>query len=168
MNTSKLNLRRLIAAFGAGVIFAIGLGLSGMTRPEKVIGFLDVTGDWDPALAFVMGGAVIVFSILYRLVVKRQRPIFDEKFRLPTRTDLDKRLVIGGTLFGMGWGLAGFCPGPALASIPSGATEVFVFVGAMLGGMVLFKGFDALQKAGESNKNADAPSGVTAANGATK
>ncbi len=130
--------KQYLAAFGVGVLFAIGLGISGMTLPLKVIGFLDFTGEWDPALAFVMGGAVIVYAIGYRLVTKRERPRFDVKFSLPTRREITPRLIAGATLFGLGWGLGGFCPGPALTSVPSGAPQVLVFVAAMLGGMYLY------------------------------
>lgn len=136
-----------LAAFGVGFLFAIGLGISGMTLPEKVIGFLDFTGgEWDPALGFVMGGAVIVYAIGYRLVTKRERPRFANRFSLPTRREITPRLIVGAVLFGLGWGLGGFCPGPALTSIPSGAPQVLVFVGAMLGGMYLYGIFDAAMK----------------------
>jgi uncharacterized membrane protein YedE/YeeE len=127
-----------LAAFVVGILFAVGLGVAGMTLPRKVIGFLDFTGEWDPALAFVMGGAVLVYFVGYRLVTQRAaRPRFAAKFSLPTRREITPRLVVGATLFGLGWGLGGFCPGPALASVGSGAPEVFAFIAAMMGGMYL-------------------------------
>lgn len=138
--------KQYLAAFGVGFLFSIGLGISGMTLPLKVIGFLDFTGAWDPALAFVMGGAVVVYFFGYRLVTKRHRPRFADRFRLPTRTEITPRLMIGATLFGLGWGLGGFCPGPAFTSIPSGAPQVLTFVAAMLGGMYLHGVVDSALK----------------------
>jgi uncharacterized membrane protein YedE/YeeE len=134
------------SAFGAGLLFGIGLIVGGMTRPAKVIGFLDVTGDWDPSLAFVMGGALAVHLALYRLIRRRPSPLLDARFHVPTRRDVDVRLVAGAALFGAGWGLAGFCPGPALVSAASGP-EAALFVAAMLVGMYLFKIFDRLTAA---------------------
>ncbi len=126
-----------------GVVFALGLGISGMTLPSKVIGFLDVTGGkWDPALAFVMASAVTIYAIGYRLIVKRDAPRFAPVFRLPTASTIDKRLVIGSLCFGAGWGLAGYCPGPALTSLPTGAADVLIFVGAMYTGMFLYESAD--------------------------
>ncbi len=126
-----------VIAFGSGLIFAIGLALSGMTSPANVLGFLDVFGAWDPTLAFVMGGAIAVHAPFYWLVVRRRdRPAFAPAFALPTRRDLDLRLLIGAALFGAGWGLAGFCPGPALASLASGVSTVSWFVVAMVVGML--------------------------------
>ena len=108
-----------------------------MTKPTKVVGFLDVAGDWDASLAFVMIGAIAVHMALYRLVRRRGAPLFDLRFHVPTRRDLDPRLLGGAALFGLGWGLGGFCPGPALVSLASGGGAVFAFVAAMLGGMLL-------------------------------
>ena len=105
-------------AFVAGLIFALGLGISGMTLPQKVIGFLDVTGAWDYSLAFVMGGAVVVYGIAYQLVRRMEKPRYAAKFHLPTSRKIDWRLLLGAMLFGAGWGLGGFCPGPALVSLP--------------------------------------------------
>jgi uncharacterized protein len=127
---------RLLAVFGAGFVFALGLGISGMTRPAEVVGFLDVTGDWKPALAFVMGGAILVHLVAYRLVRRMPSPLFEGGFGIPTRRDVDPRLLGGAALFGMGWGLAGFCPGPGIVSLASGAPTVLWFVGAMIAGMV--------------------------------
>lgn len=127
-------MRNLVAAL-AGAVFAVGLGVSGMTLPQKVIGFLDFAGDWDPALAFVMGGAVTVYGVLFQLARRRPRPVFAGRFRVPTRRDLTPKLVLGSVMFGAGWGLGGFCPGPALASIGTATSSVIVFVLAMLVGM---------------------------------
>jgi hypothetical protein len=126
-----------ISAFVAGLLFALGLGVAGMTHPSKVLGFLDLFGDWDPQLVFVMGGAVAVYLIGFRLVRHRPHPVFESTFALPTRRDIDRPLVVGAVLFGVGWGLAGLCPGPALVGIASGAGAVLAFVVAMVGGMYL-------------------------------
>ena len=126
-----------LAAFGAGSLFAVGLAISGMTRPSNVIGFLDVAGRWDPSLALVMAGAVAVTFIAYRLIRRRASPVFDVKFHLPTRKDIDRRLVLGAALFGVGWGLGGFCPGPGLVASAGGVTTAIVFVGGMTIGMLI-------------------------------
>ncbi|MFT5685506.1 MAG: putative membrane protein YedE/YeeE [Myxococcota bacterium] len=131
-----------IAIFFAGLIFALGLGISGMTQPAKVVGFLDVTGSWDPSLAFVMVGAIGVHMVAYRLVPRMTSPIFAAEFGVPTRSDVNGRLLGGAVLFGLGWGLGGFCPGPALVSLASGASTVLMFVGGMLGGMTLMNIID--------------------------
>ena len=128
-----------IVAFLAGVIFAVGLGIGGMTQPAKVIGFLDIAGNWDPSLACVMLGALAVYAVCYRQIRKRATPVFTSTFSVPTRTDLDPRLLGGATLFGMGWGLAGFCPGPALTALASGSGSVVIFVVTMFAGMFLFQ-----------------------------
>ncbi|MBB3809222.1 DUF6691 family protein [Pseudochelatococcus contaminans] len=118
-----------------GLLFGVGLIVSGMANPAKVLNFLDVFGTWDPSLAFVMGGAVLVAFIGFRFVLARGRPVFDTAFHLPTKRDIDNPLVLGAALFGIGWGLGGFCPGPAFASLGVGATGTYVFVPAMLVGM---------------------------------
>jgi uncharacterized membrane protein YedE/YeeE len=134
-----------IGAFVSGLIFAIGLGLSGMTQPAKVIAFLDLAGDWDPSLAFVMMGAILVHSTLYRLIRRRPAPLFAPVFTIPTRTDNDLRLLGGAALFGVGWGLGGFCPGPVVTSLVSGHRAVLLFVVSMLIGMYLYKIIDQLK-----------------------
>ncbi len=126
---------RIAASLAAGVVFGVGLIVSGMTDPAKVRNFLDLAGLWDPSLAFVMGGAVVVAFIGYRLAFASGAPLFAERFSLPTSTQIDLRLVAGAALFGIGWGLAGFCPGPALASVYSGGASAWIFVAAMLTGM---------------------------------
>jgi uncharacterized membrane protein YedE/YeeE len=134
-----------VGAFVSGFIFAIGLGLGGMTQPAKVTAFLDFAGNWDPSLAFVMGGAILVYAPLYRLIRRRPTPLFASTFSVPTRTDIDPRLPGGAALFGVGWGLGGFCPGPAVTSLASGHLSVVTFVASMLAGMYLFKLVDNLK-----------------------
>jgi len=119
----------------SGAVFAVGLAISGMTRPAKVVGFLDLSGAWDPSLAFVMVGAIAVHFVATRVITRRSRPLFDERFHLPTRKDLDARLLLGAAVFGVGWGLGGFCPGPGLVSAASGSLPAVVFVVGMTLGM---------------------------------
>ncbi|MCG8494069.1 MAG: YeeE/YedE family protein [Sneathiellales bacterium] len=128
-----------IIATIAGVLFGFGLALSGMLSPGKVIGFLDVAGNWDPSLAFVMGGAVAITVVSFRLLLKRPVPVFDSKFHLPTSNDIDKRLIIGAGLFGLGWGIGGLCPGPALSSLAYADPRIVVFVAAMVTGILIAK-----------------------------
>ncbi len=125
----------LVVNLLAGLLFGLGLLLSGMTNPAKVLNFLDVAGHWDPSLAFVMGGALIVTAIGYRLTFRRAKPILDASFHVPTSRRIDRKLVVGAMIFGAGWGLVGFCPGPALVSVALGAPAIFVFVPAMLIGV---------------------------------
>lgn len=138
-------MKQSIAAFGAGLVFAIGLAVGGMTDPLKVISFLDFTGAWDPSLAFVMGGAIAVYAPLFRVLSRRQAPVFDRTFHLPSRRDIDSRLVVGSTLFGIGWGLGGFCPGPALVSLMSFGKSALVFGAAMLAGMGVFAAYGRIR-----------------------
>ena len=133
---SKANL----SAFIAGALFAVGLAVSGMTMPSKVVGFLDLAGAWDASLMFVMMGAIAVHFVAHRLVRARPSPLFDAKFHLPTRKDVDPRLVGGAALFGVGWGLGGFCPGPGLVAASGGALAAIVFVVGMTLGMLLHHG----------------------------
>lgn len=137
---------RMLAFLVSGILFALGLGIGGMTLPENVVGFLDVTGDWKPQLAFVMGGALVTYAIAYN-VAKRfmTRPVLEERFQIPTRRDIEPRLLGGAALFGAGWGLAGFCPGPGLVAVVSGSTDAILFVVAMLGGMVLWNVLEAVR-----------------------
>jgi hypothetical protein len=128
----------LVLAGGVGLVFGAGLLISGMTQPAKVIGFLDVTGGWDPSLAFVMGGGVVVYMLAFHAIRgRRNDPWFDVKFHLPTRRDLDRPLVLGSALFGIGWGLGGLCPGPGIVAAASGNLAGIAFVAAMLAGMHL-------------------------------
>lgn len=131
-----------LAALVVGFIFAIGLGLSGMTQPQKVVGFLNLFGDWDPSLIFVMGGAIAVHFVTYRLIRKRTTPLLAPKWQVPTKTEITPALVIGSIIFGVGWGLAGFCPGPAITSLASFELRPLIFVVSMLVGMFLFKLLD--------------------------
>ena len=130
---------RMLVALLAGVLFGLGLAVSGMVNPAKVIGFLDIAGNWDPTLAFVMGGALLVTIPAFRLILKRPRPVLADDFALPTKSVLDARLLGGAALFGVGWGLSGFCPGPAVTALASGLTPVFVFVIAMVAGMAFYQ-----------------------------
>ena len=133
-------------AFVSGIIFAFGLALAGMTQPSKVIGFFDFSRgleSWDPSLAFVMVGGILIFTPVFHLITKRDRPWLGASFRLPTRTDIDRPLVLGAALFGLGWGIAGYCPGPALASAGSGSTSAIILVASMAAGMKLYQLFAA-------------------------
>lgn len=118
-----------------GLLFGIGLVVSGMSDPAKVLNFLDLAGTWDPSLAFVMGGAVLVTFVGYRMVLARGRPLASDRFHLPTRKDIDLRVTAGPAIFGLGWGLGGFCPGPALTALGLGAAGTLAFVPAMVLGM---------------------------------
>lgn len=132
-------MKRSLSGFAAGALFGSGLLISQMTNPIKVLAFLDITGDWDPSLAFVMGGALIVTFIGYRLVLQRTVPLFEDSFRLPKRRDVDGRLLFGAAVFGIGWGLVGLCPGPAFASASFGGVNVAVFIVSMLVPMILLR-----------------------------
>jgi uncharacterized membrane protein YedE/YeeE len=134
----------LVATFFAGALFALGLVLGGMTEPRKVIGFLDVGGAWDASLVCVMGGAVVTYALGYFLVGRGALPHFSE-LKLPTRRDFDVPLVLGAILFGAGWGLGGFCPGPGIVASATLAPEALTFTSAMLLGMALFRGVSVLR-----------------------
>jgi uncharacterized membrane protein YedE/YeeE len=133
----------MVAAFASALLFGIGLGVSGMTLPSKVLGFLDVTGDWDPSLLAVMMGAILVHSISYRLIAKRESPVLVSKFQIPTRRDIDWKLVLGSAIFGAGWGLAGLCPGPALVGVVTAEAPVVIFVASMVAGIYLHNIFNS-------------------------
>lgn len=126
-----------LIALVCGVLFGIGLAMSGMTDTAKVQGFLDIFGEWVPDLAFVMGGAVLVTLVLTRLILKRAKPLLADKFFLPGKNSIDRNLVLGSLCFGIGWGLYGYCPGPAIASLSYLDWNAYVFVVAMIGGMAL-------------------------------
>jgi|SRR6056297_528734 len=126
---------RLLSAFIVGLIFGTGIAISGMINPAKVLNFFDIAGTWDPSLIFVMGGALVTTFIGYRLVLRRDAPVIEEKFQLPTARDIDARLVGGSAVFGVGWGIAGFCPGAAVPALGSGKAEVAGFVVALLAGL---------------------------------
>nr|WP_315466326.1 YeeE/YedE family protein [uncultured Rhodoferax sp.] len=131
--------KQRVAEFAAGLIFGLGLILAGMTNPAKVLAFLDLSGAWDPSLALVMGGAIAVGTVAFALAKGRRRSHLDLPMQWPQATAIDRRLLLGSLLFGAGWGLAGFCPGPAVVSLAIGGTGVYVFVAAMLTGMVIFE-----------------------------
>ncbi len=137
---------RFIIIYLVGVIFGTGIVVSGMANPAKVINFFDVAGTWDPSLAFVMGGALITTAIGYRLVFGRSRPLFEGKFMLPTARNLDARLIGGSAVFGIGWGIAGFCPGGALPALGTGRIDVIAFVGAMLIGIFAARHLQSLSR----------------------
>lgn len=130
---------RAITSLIAGLVFGIGLIISGMTNPAKVVGFLDLAGLWDPSLALVMGGAIAVGMLAFQIARKRSTSLLGDPIRLPSATQVDRRLLLGGVAFGIGWGLAGFCPGPALASLATGGTKPAIFTVAMIGGMVIYE-----------------------------
>jgi len=130
-------MERVISSFVAGLVFGLGLAVSGMINPAKVTAFLDIAGNWDPSLALVMVSALAVTAIGYRLTLKRTQPFFATAFVLPTRQDLDRNLIGGAALFGAGWGLSGYCPGPALAGLGLGELNTVIFVASMIVGMNL-------------------------------
>ena len=133
-------MRRLsIAALASGALFGIGLAMSGMTDPRRVLGFLDLFGDFDPTLLFVLGGAVMTTVVSFRFVLRRGSPVLAETFHLSTLRHIDRRLLLGAALFGIGWGVAGYCPGPALAGLGIGSREALWFVPAMIIGMLLHR-----------------------------
>jgi uncharacterized protein len=135
----SITLKHRISEFLVGLVFGLGLIVSGMTDPSKVLGFLDLAGLWDPSLAFVMGGAIAVGFFAFAVARKRTTSFLGGSMHLPTPKDIDRRLVIGSLVFGAGWGLAGFCPGPAIVSAGAGQPKAIVFVVAMLVGMWLFE-----------------------------
>lgn len=157
----QLGLQALTAGL-VGIIFGVGLAVAGMTDPVKVLNFLDITGNWDPSLMLVLGGAVALTFVGYRLILSQGQPLLADGFALPKRRDIDRPLVWGAVCFGVGWGLAGYCPGPALASIGMGNTEALWFVPAMAVGMFSRRWVERLPKrAAEGAAAAPAPVGVT-------
>lgn len=132
------NIYQVGAALASGIVFGLGLSLSGMLNPVRVQGFLDVFGNWDPSLAFVLGGAVAIAFVGVQVMKKMRHPAFDDSFHVPTNRRIDASLVIGSALFGLGWGIGGFCPGPAVASLSVGIPQTALFVVAMLIGMTVY------------------------------
>jgi uncharacterized membrane protein YedE/YeeE len=136
----ELNMRRLIlAALASGALFGVGLAMSGMTDPRRVLGFLDLFGEFDPTLLFVLGGAVVTTTVLFRFVLRRSNPVLASTFHVSNLKHIDRRLVAGAAIFGIGWGIAGYCPGPALAGLGIGSIEALWFVPAMIAGMLLHR-----------------------------
>lgn len=138
---------QILAAFVVGILLALGLGISGMVQPQKVIGFLNIKGNWDPTLLFVMMGAIPVHFLAYRFIKGKASPLFDIKWHVPTSKEITKPLIFGAIIFGLGWGLVGICPGPALVSVASGSQMVAVFLITMTLGMLLNRVYSrALEK----------------------
>jgi uncharacterized membrane protein YedE/YeeE len=131
--------KALASALGAGFLFGIGLWVSGMANPTKVLGFLDVTGEWDASLLLVMGGAVAVTAVAFHFILKREKPFLEEKFKIPEKNDIDIPLIAGAAIFGIGWGIAGYCPGPAVTALTTLSNESIAFVIAMIAGGLLHK-----------------------------
>jgi uncharacterized protein len=145
MATQSNNGLQVVVALVSGLLFGIGLTLSQMINPQRVLGFLDVVGAWDPTLAFVMGGALLVTFPAYHFVKNFSKPVCATQFQIPTNTVIDKRLVMGASLFGIGWGLVGLCPGPALAAIVTLQSDVLIFVISMVVGMLAYQMWDKAQ-----------------------
>ena len=135
---------RLFVSYLIGLVFGVGISISGMANPAKVINFFDITGTWDPSLAFVMGGALGVTALGYRFVLRRSGPLMAQAFALPTRRDIDMPLLAWAGSFGIGWGIAGFCPGGALPALGTGDTNVFMFVGALIVGVMTARTLQAV------------------------
>lgn len=134
---NKLKLGNLISALASGLVFGLGMAISGMTNTERVQGFLDLAGQWDPTLAFVMGAGLVVTFIGYKFILKNPAPLFADTFAMPGKRDIDKALIIGAVLFGIGWGLVGYCPGPAIAGLSYGYSATLLFVPIMIIGLLL-------------------------------
>ena len=146
---------QILTALATGLIFGLGLILSGMTDPSKVIGFLDLTGQWDPSLAFVMGGAILVGLVAFQFAKGREKSLLGDLMRLPTARQVDRRLVLGSLAFGIGWGLAGYCPGPALVAVAQGGMQPLIFMAAMLAGMAFYEVQDRWAAAPTQKKQLD-------------
>lgn len=137
---------KVIISFAAGLLFGFGLLISGMSNPAKVLNFLDIFGTFDPSLLFVMGGAVVTVFLGYKFILKREKPLMAEQFYIPTRKDIDRRLIIGAALFGIGWGIAGFCPGPALTSLLMGSEGILYFMPSMIIGLAIARKLNNLKQ----------------------
>lgn len=131
---------KLFITYLIGLVFGVGISISGMANPAQVLNFFDIFGTWDPSLALVMGGALVVAAIGYKIIFRRPAPIFEPVFNVPTSRVIDTKLVAGSAVFGVGWGIAGFCPGAALPALGTGRAEVFVFFGALVAGILLARG----------------------------
>ena len=145
-------MKQLLAALLSGILFGLGLGLSQMIDPARVIGFLHVTGTWDPTLLFVLGGAVTVTVIAFRWILRRKSPFFSSRFSLPTRNDIDAPLVVGAAIFGVGWGICGYCPGPGLTALVLGQLNPILFVLSLIVGILIYQGYTStLQQKKQQN-----------------
>lgn len=144
----------LLSAFVSGVVFAIGLGISGMTNADTVLAFLDLAGGWDPTLAFVMVGAIGAHRLVYGAILRREAPVLGGSFNLPEQTSIDRSLLLGAGLFGLGWGMSGYCPGPAVVGTISGTVEPVVLALGMVVGMGLYEGLSA-RRGGPGTARAD-------------
>jgi uncharacterized membrane protein YedE/YeeE len=138
-NSGHHTLAHYIVALATGLLFGLGLGFSQMIDSQRVIGFLDLTGDWDPTLGFVMGGAVAVTVISFRWILRWPTPVLGRTFLVPTRNDIDRPLIVGAALFGVGWGLGGYCPGPAIAALGLGSANPLLFIVAMVAGSLAYR-----------------------------
>jgi hypothetical protein len=136
-------------------MMSVGFGLAGIVRPEVIVGFLDLSGSWQPDILMVLGTALVVTFISYRLIFKRPAPLLGDRFMVPTRRDIDARLIVGSVLFGAGWGVTGYCPGPVLASLATGRLKVFVFLGTMVLGMVLYSVWDKTRQSVQKRNATD-------------
>jgi hypothetical protein len=145
----------LITALVSGIVVGMGLGISGMNDTERVLGFLDLTGNWDPTLAFVMGSGLVVAFLGFKFVLNRPAPLFADAFSIPGKTDIDKPLVIGAILFGTGWGLVGYCPGPAIAGLSYGYSAPLIFVTTMVVGLLLARPLARLISTSQGNSSTD-------------
>ena len=141
-------MKKNVLIFVSGLLFALGLGLSGMTDANKVVAFLNITGEWDPSLAFVMVGAIGINVLLFRQITNRKQPLFAELFQIPTRTEIDFRLIGGSALFGIGWALGGICPGPGIVSMVTFSSGNLMFVLSLIVGMLTFQFVDGMLKKG--------------------
>lgn len=146
-------MKQLWIALLSGILFGLGLGISQMIDPARVIGFLDVTGTWDPTLLFVLGGAVAVTAIAFRWILRQKRPFFGAHFALPTRDDIDAPLVMGAAIFGIGWGICGYCPGPGLTALVLGQWNPVLFVLSLVGGMLVYQGYVSISQPNQQQKS---------------
>ncbi len=137
-------IKNSLVSFGVGGLFALGLGISGMTQPQKVMGFLDLFGNWDPSLIFVMIGAIVVHFVFFKIIKRRSSPLLSREWHLPTKKEITPSLISGAFLFGVGWALAGYCPGPAITSLASFKSSPIVFSVSMIAGMLLFRWVDKI------------------------
>lgn len=151
---------RALAGFVPGVLFGVGLAMSGMAQPAKVLGFLDVAGAWDPSLAFVMAGAIAVFAPLYRWLLRVTKPVYVQEFVVAMGTRIDAPLLVGAAVFGIGWGLGGYCPGPGLVSAGTGAVQGVVFALSMFAGMLAFEAYERLLAATRARRTTGAAAGA--------